>query len=149
MSKVLKHNGYIGSIDYSIEDEILYGKIECINDVITYEADNIKDLKAEFINAVDDYIDTCKQLGIEPNKPMNGSFNVRIGEDLHKKVFYKSKELGVTLNEFVRISLQEKISNKREIHFHFEQEERKPHSLFGSFSKRDIEKKWINEEAVH
>ncbi|EPW3172644.1 type II toxin-antitoxin system HicB family antitoxin [Providencia vermicola] len=142
MSKVLKYKGYIGCVEYSIEDEILYGKIDCINDTVTYEAENMKDLKIEFMNAVDDYLETCIQLGKSPDKPMNGSFNIRIGEDLHKQAYTQAKSLGMTLNEYVRIAIQEKTLDKKEFHIHLSQKTKETHSVYGSFDQKQIEKQW-------
>lgn len=63
MSGILKYKDFYGSIELSYEDKILHGKIECINDLVTYEAETINDLEAAFREAVDDYLDTCKSLG--------------------------------------------------------------------------------------
>lgn len=149
MSKVLKYNGYIGSVEFSIDDEILHGKIDCINDVVTYEADNLKDLKIEFENAVDDYLDTCKLLGKEPDKPLNGTFNVRVGEDLHKKAYLQAKSMGVTLNEFVKVSIQEKIIDKKEFHIHISEKMTETRSEYGFFEKTETVSNWEDARAHH
>ena len=52
MKDVLKYKDYIGSAHYSAEDESFYGKLEGIEDLITFEADNVKDLKSAFREAV-------------------------------------------------------------------------------------------------
>ncbi len=82
--KLLQYKNYYGSLEASIEDSCLYGKIEFIEPLVTYEAENIKDAEKEFMNAVDDYLETCKQLGHKPEQTCKGSFNVRIGSDLHR-----------------------------------------------------------------
>ena len=74
----LAYKDYIGSVCFSSEDEVFYGKIEHINDLITFESDNAHDLKKTFEEAVDDYISFCEEKGIQPEKPFKGSFNVRI-----------------------------------------------------------------------
>ncbi|MGJ7219544.1 type II toxin-antitoxin system HicB family antitoxin [Morganella morganii] len=150
MSNMLKYNGYVGSIEYSLDDEILYGKIECINDVVTYEATTVEGLKKEFILAVDDYLETCKQIGKNPDKPMSGSFNVRIGEDLHKRAYLSAKETGVTLNEFIKISISEKLSPKNEIHFHVSEVQKETRLFSGSFTHVSMgEDAWRNEGVKH
>lgn len=45
MSGILKYKDFCGSIDLSYEDKILHGKIECINDLVTYEAETIPALE--------------------------------------------------------------------------------------------------------
>jgi len=99
--KPLKHKGYVGSSNISHEDNCLFGKIEFINDLVTYEGQTPEELKAAFIEAVDDYIETCKELGQEPEKPFKGSFNVRLGPDLHKRAALKAKQENISLNQLI------------------------------------------------
>lgn len=120
MNKLFKYKGFFGSIDFSVEELSMCGKIECINDLVTYEANDLASLKAEFEAAVDDYLETCAAIGKEPDKTMSGTFNVRIGEDLHKQAFLKAKSQGMNLNEFVKDAVHEKLRNKNEYHFHFD-----------------------------
>ena len=103
--KLLHHKNYYGSVDVSTEDNCLYGKIEFINALVTYEAENIPDLKTAFIEAVDDYIATCEQQGYPPEKTCKGSFNVRIGSELHRNALICAKKQGINLNEFVKQSI--------------------------------------------
>jgi hypothetical protein len=63
----LDYKGYITFIHYSVQDEVLYGKIENTTDLISFESQSVENIKQEFQNAVDDYLDFCKELGEEPN----------------------------------------------------------------------------------
>lgn len=138
MSKLLKYKNYFGSIEVSTDDMILFGKIECINDVVTYEAETVAALQAAFEEAVDDYIETCKELGRPADKPMSGTFNVRVGEDLHKKAYLKAKSSGMNLNEFVKEAVREKVESKKEYHIHFDRkpDEKSLAMTFGSHRKQ-------------
>ncbi|MEZ8853501.1 type II toxin-antitoxin system HicB family antitoxin [Vibrio cyclitrophicus] len=125
MSKLLKYNGFSGSVSCSLEDSILHGKIECINDLVTYEAESVCELKAAFEEAVDDYLETCKYLEKQPDKPMSGTFNVRIGEEMHKKAYLAAKSQDISLNDLVKTALEEKLSTKKELHMHVHLQENK------------------------
>lgn len=103
--KMLEYKGYYGSIDASIEDDILFGKLEFISALVNYEGETVQELKTAFEEAVDDYLETCKAKGYEPELPCKGSFNVRVGHDLHLAAAVKAKELGISLNDFVRNAL--------------------------------------------
>ncbi|WP_071845445.1 type II toxin-antitoxin system HicB family antitoxin [Pragia fontium] len=127
MTKMFNYKGFHGSVDFSLEDKVLHGKIECINDLVTYEAETISDLEAAFFDAVDDYIDTCNSLGKEPNKPFSGHFNIRIGPEKHKAAHLKALSLGLSMNEFINQSIQEKLNPKTEQHIHYHSEG-KPYS---------------------
>jgi hypothetical protein len=52
---VMVFGGFQGSIEMSMEDNCLFGRILNIKDVVTYEAQNPQDLETEFKKAVVDY----------------------------------------------------------------------------------------------
>lgn len=60
------YKGYYGSINPSLEDGCLYGKIEFIKPLITFEAENVNELKAYFQEAVDDYLEDCENDNVDP-----------------------------------------------------------------------------------
>ncbi|WP_312972952.1 type II toxin-antitoxin system HicB family antitoxin [Atlantibacter sp.] len=120
MSNLLKYQGYFGSIEFSLEDRTLHGKIQCVNDVVTYEGQTLDELEAAFIEAVTDYLETCKAIGKTPEKPMSGTFNVRVGPELHRKAFLAASCDGTTLNDFVKSAIEEKLSGSKDYHFHFD-----------------------------
>lgn len=105
MNNTLSYRGYTGSIETDLDDYLLHGEILFINDLVTYGAENLKDLQAAFEQAVEEYIAACTRHGKEPNKPFSGSFNVRIGEDRHRKAAVTAAKLGEKLNEFVSKSI--------------------------------------------
>jgi predicted HicB family RNase H-like nuclease len=51
---------------------VLHGRVDGIEDVITFEADNLEDLEREFRISVDDYLEWCAEDGVEPNRPSAG-----------------------------------------------------------------------------
>jgi len=110
MSDSMTYKGYIGTVHYSEEDEVFHGKIEAINDLIMFEGTSVKELKKAFHEAVDDYLETCREMGREPQKPFKGSFNVRIPSDLHRKAAEKATRMGVSLNQLVQKALEEKVA---------------------------------------
>lgn len=103
--ETLSYKGYIGSLHYSKEDKTFWGKIEMIRSVVTFEAKDASELEALFQEAVDDYLDTCKIQGINPEKPFKGVFNIRINPDLHKAAYEEALREGVSLNRFVEMSI--------------------------------------------
>jgi predicted HicB family RNase H-like nuclease len=110
MKDVLKYKNFIATVHYSTEDEVFHGKITGIGDSITFEGDTVVDLKTAFEEAVNDYLNICKQIKKDPHKSFKGSFNVRIKPELHKKAAFKSLELGISLNQFVEKAISKLIS---------------------------------------
>lgn len=102
----LTHKGYIGSIEVSLEDACLHGRILFIDDLVSYEGESVPAIRIAFQDAVDRYLAHCKRVGKPAQKPYNGTFNVRIGSEMHSravKVAYMKK---ITLNEFVKQAIQ-------------------------------------------
>ncbi len=110
MANTIEYNGYIGSIEYSSEDKCFFGKLEMINDLVTFEANSADELETNFKYVVDEYIQTCKELGREPQKIFKGVFNVRLDSDLHQKVYKEALRAGMSLNAFIKSVLNQKVS---------------------------------------
>lgn len=107
MNNVMEYKGYIGSIEYSEPDNILYGKVQGIRSLISYEGESISELVSDFHEAVDDYLKSRKERGIEPEVAYKGMFNVRIPSELHKKLAIKASQESKTLNQCVTEILQQ------------------------------------------
>jgi predicted HicB family RNase H-like nuclease len=112
---MLKHKGYYSEPKYSDEDEVFFGTVEGINDLVTFEAANAHELKEEFINAVDDYLATCEELGKEPEKPYSGNIRLRMGEPLHKRVAMAATSTGESINSYIVHLLQKATSDDRSL----------------------------------
>lgn len=56
MSNILTYKGYITKVSYDSEDEVFFGKIENIKDLVNFESNSAIGIEAEFHKAVDDYI---------------------------------------------------------------------------------------------
>jgi len=112
MANTIEYKGYIGSIEYSSEDKCFFGKLEMIDDIVTFEATTTQELEDNFHSAVDDYLETCKSLGREPQKMYKGVFNVRIEPELHKKVYQEALKAGISLNSFVKQALFREVTSK-------------------------------------
>ena len=106
MSNLFKYGEFLGTVQYSAEDEIFYGKILGVDDLVTFEGSSVRELKKAFRDAASDYINTCKLIGKSAQKSYKGTFNVRMPIELHKKAAAVAEERGISLNELVRIGLE-------------------------------------------
>lgn len=109
MKNILRTGGFIGSVHFSAEDDCFFGKIEGIDDLVTFEGQSVHELKKAFLEAVDDYAELCRIKGKKPHKSYKGSFNIRIGPVLHKKAAQKSLLLGMSLNQFVQKAIEREV----------------------------------------
>lgn len=56
-SKELQHRGYYGSVNYCSADHLLYGEVMYINDTLTYDGKTVDEIKKDFEDVIDDYLD--------------------------------------------------------------------------------------------
>lgn len=85
MDDILEYKDCYAETHFDSEDEVFYGKIIGINDLVSFESRSVKQLKKEFQEAVEDYLSTCQELGKEPEETNKGTFKVRIPSELHRQ----------------------------------------------------------------
>lgn len=115
MKNYLEYKGYVGTVEFSADDKVFFGKIQGINDLILFEGASVSELENNFIESVDDYLETCKELGKEPGKTFKGSFNVRIDKKTHKRLFMLAAKKGLNLNQLVNKSLTFTVENEETV----------------------------------
>jgi predicted HicB family RNase H-like nuclease len=109
MKNTLNYKGFLGSVTFSAKDDILYGKIECIEDLILFEGGSVSEIKNAFKEAVEDYIDKCKQTNKPLKKSFKGSFNLRVTPDLHQKAAKLATMKGISLNQLVQKAIEHEL----------------------------------------
>lgn len=110
MKNLIEYKGYVGSVEFSQEDGLFYGKVQGIRALISYEGTNAADLIEDFHAAVDDYLAICQEEGKEPEKAYKGSFNIRVSPELHKKIAIYAMENDITLNSFVEQAVKKQLA---------------------------------------
>lgn len=110
-NNTIEYKGYHSIVEFDAETLTLRGKIEGINDLVTFESKNAENIEIEFHDAVDDYLDFCKEIGKEPDKEYKGSFNVRISPELHKKLAFMASRNEESLNATVEKAIQAYLIN--------------------------------------
>lgn len=128
-NKLVEYKGYYASINVSIEDGCLYGKVEFINDSIVFGAGTVQELTKQFEIEIDDYLAFCKEVGKDPDKTIKGTFNVRVGAELHREALLKSTNDGCSLNDVVKKSMQLYLCESNEVHNHVSVSIHKHHEL--------------------
>jgi len=106
----LEYKGYYGSIEYSEEDDCLFGKVLGMPDnLISYEGNTAAELFADFKEAIDVYLGYCQSKGIEPKKSYSGTLNIRIPSEIHCKIAMYAENHEITINSFIRDSIERRL----------------------------------------
>ena len=113
----LTYKGFTGSIEVSIEDGCLHGRILFINDIVTYEGNTVEEIKAAFESAADRYVEYCAKTGKPANKPFSGTFNIRIGDSRHRALALLANQKKISINEAIcnAIDLQQRMPRRQSL----------------------------------
>jgi len=68
MNNTMQYKDYLGSVEFSEEDGLFFGKVLGIRSLVSYEGRTATELVKDFHGAVNDYLALCKQEGREPEK---------------------------------------------------------------------------------
>ena len=106
----LEYKGYKGSVEYSKEDNCLFGKVQGMSKaLILYEGQTHDELRKDFEEGIDSYIEGCKADGIEPAKPYSGKLNLRMSSELHSKLAAFVAATGMTINDFINKAIKNEL----------------------------------------
>ncbi len=106
----LTYKGFIGSVAFSEEDNIFFGKLEGVNSLINFEGESVKELKTAFHEAVNDYIAYCEAEGIPAKKSYSGTLNVRISPETHSRISILANRAGISINAFIKEALDKQVA---------------------------------------
>ena len=109
MNNTMEYKGYVGSVEFSEEDGLFYGKVMGIRALLSYEGATAAELVSDFHGAVDDYLALCEQTHQTPEKAYKGSFNVRIPPELHKQAVVYAAAHKMSLNNLVERSIRQTV----------------------------------------
>jgi len=98
--KGMNYKGYVAKIEFDPEDHLFVGHIIGIHD------ESVEDIEIAFQEAVDNYLDACKKLGQEPNKPYSGNLMLRVPAKVHAAVAAAAEASGKNINQWAATVLE-------------------------------------------
>jgi len=106
---VLTYKDFIGSVHFSATDDIFFGKVEGINDLITFEGESVSELKKAFFYVIDEHIRDCENENIPIEKSYEGSIHLILTPELHRRAAITAMSQGKTLNSFVKKAVEQEL----------------------------------------
>lgn len=110
---MMQYKGYLARVEFEDEDDAFHGEVLGLRDVVTFEGKTVDDLRQAFRDSVDDYLEFCKEIGREPERPSSGKFVVRVGPELHRNISVLASLEGKSLNAWVCEQLQDAVVASR------------------------------------
>ena len=101
------YKGYSARIEYSEDDGCFTGRILGIRDVVGFHGDDVNGLRRAFVEAVDDYLETCAKIGQKPGRPYSGKLMLRVPPEIHAAVATAAEVAGKSINQWAT----EKLTN--------------------------------------
>lgn len=106
---ILKYKDFIGTVAYSEEDDVFFGKIEGINGLVNFEGTSVAELKKAFHQAVDDYLAYCEEHNLKPEKSYTGVLNVRLSPEIHRRIALLAQSSGKTINSLIKDAVENQL----------------------------------------
>lgn len=90
MQETMNYKGYQGTIEYSLEDNVLHGRVLGIKSILSYEGNTLSELKKDFESLIDEYLEDCKNNNESPEKPYKQNIVINLEPDLQEKLYLYS-----------------------------------------------------------
>jgi predicted HicB family RNase H-like nuclease len=113
MTNAMTYKGYSARIEYDDEDGLFVGSVAGIRDGVGFHAETVADLRAAFVEAVDDYLETCARVGKEPQKAYSGQVMFRLSPEVHRSAAVAAELAGKSLNQWAEEVLARAAASRR------------------------------------
>jgi predicted HicB family RNase H-like nuclease len=95
------YKGYLGQVKVDEDSKMLCGRVIGIKAVITFKGETVEEAVQNFQDSVEDYLEYCAELGVEPDKPFSGRLPYRTTPDTHRKIFEAANKAGKSINSWM------------------------------------------------
>lgn len=112
IENTMKYKGYIGSVEYSSEDDCLYGQVLGIRDLLLYEGMSVKKLRKDFEECIECYLESCEYHKEKPQVSFDGNLPIRISPDTHLKLAKYAKAEELSVEELVARIVEEYVDKR-------------------------------------
>jgi predicted HicB family RNase H-like nuclease len=105
MINFMSYKGYTASMVFDAEDKIIVGRVQDVDDIISFHGESVSEFESNFHSAIEDYLAASKQLGSAPEKPASGKVMLRIAPEVHAAALKAAARSGTSLNKWAESAL--------------------------------------------
>lgn len=98
---MMQYQGYIGKVEYDDQAGIFYGEVINTRDVITFRGTSVEELKREFQNSIEVYLEFCAEQGKTPDSPYTGHLVLDIPPQLQTAIVQAAKRENQSLDAWI------------------------------------------------
>ncbi|MGI9036903.1 MAG: type II toxin-antitoxin system HicB family antitoxin [Pyrinomonadaceae bacterium] len=111
MNNILTYKGFTAKIGFSSDDNVFFGRVLGIPEIVSFHATNVSDLKKEMAGMIDFYLESCEKKGKKPKKSYSGKMMLRLSNELHARIAEAAAQRGISINEFGKEVLEKAVQN--------------------------------------
>ncbi len=104
-----KYKGYSAALRIDLDDDKIYGRIAGIRDIVHFEGRSLDEVKRNFEDAVDGYLEACEHFKKAPQRPHSGKLNLRMPPDICEQLAAAADLAGHSLNEHIVQTLRKSL----------------------------------------
>ena len=105
MSNLMSYKGYSASMTFDAEDKIIVGRIQDVDDIISFHGESVAAFESCFHAVIEAYLAAAKALGTAPEKPASGKVMLRIAPEVHAAALKAAARSGTSLNKWAEGAL--------------------------------------------
>ena len=105
MTNFMTFKGYTASMVFDTEDKIIVGRVQDVDDIISFHGESVSVFESNFHAVIDDYLAASKELGSAPEKPASGKVMLRIAPEVHAAALKAAARSGKSLNKWAENAL--------------------------------------------
>ena len=105
MINSMSYKGYTVSMIFDAEDKVIVGRVQEIDDIISFHGESVAEFESNFHIVIEDYLAASKQLGSAPEKPASGKVMLRIAPEVHAAALKAAARSGTSLNKWAEGAL--------------------------------------------
>lgn len=96
----MSFKGYTARIEFDERDSIFVGRVLGLHQIISFHGETVAELRHAFEDAVEDFLQDCKEQGIKPEKPASGKLMLRVPPEVHGAALVAAQASGKSLNQW-------------------------------------------------
>jgi len=98
----MNYKGYTGKAEFDEDSNVLHGRVQNIESIVTFEGNSIEEINQAFRDSVDDYLQWCQELGQAPEQPFSGQLRLEMAPEEQQHLARIAAKEGKTLDEWAK-----------------------------------------------
>jgi predicted HicB family RNase H-like nuclease len=105
MINFMSYKGYTTNMVFDAEDKIIVGRVQDIDDIISFHGESVSEFESNFHAVIEDYLAASNELGSAPDRPASGKVMLRIAPEVHAAALKAAARSGTSLNKWAESAL--------------------------------------------